>query len=36
MEVMDCSLYQLYRRVFCAGESIPEECLGNISLSVSG
>lgn len=35
MEVMDCSLYQLYRRVFCAGQTIPEECLAHISLSVS-
>jgi len=34
MEVMDCSLDKFYRRVFSANETIPEECLANISLSV--
>lgn len=35
MEVMDCSLDKFYRRVFAANETIPEDCLANISLSVS-
>ncbi|KAF6030691.1 MAP2K6 [Bugula neritina] len=35
MEVMDCSLDKFYKRVFSAGETIPEPCLANISLSVS-